>query len=149
MLTRIHAIAGTIGLLTILCFWLTTAVVELGGGIEAIAAVKRGILWGMIVLIPAMAAVGGSGFRLAGSRGGGLVGAKKKRMPFIAVNGLLVLLPSAVYLNHLASAGDFGTAFYGVQTIELLAGAANITLMALNMRDGLRLTGRLGQKRAA
>ena len=149
MLTRIHAIAGTLGLLTILSFWLSTALVELGGSAEAIAVVKRGILWGMIVLIPSMIAVGGSGFQLSLRCSGGLISTKKKRMPFIAANGLLVLLPSAVYLDHLASAGTFGTGFYVVQGVELLAGATNITLMSLNMRDGLRLTGRIGRKRAA
>jgi hypothetical protein len=35
-----------------------------------------------------------------------------------------------------------------VQVIELLAGAANLTLMGLNMRDGLRMSGRLRVGRA-
>jgi len=30
-----------------------------------------------------------------------------------------------------------------VQVIELIAGATNLTLMGLNVRDGLRLSGRL------
>jgi hypothetical protein len=30
-----------------------------------------------------------------------------------------------------------------VQAVELVAGAANILLMSLNIRDGLRLSGRL------
>jgi len=30
-----------------------------------------------------------------------------------------------------------------VQAIELIAGAINLTLMGLNMRDGLRMAGRL------
>jgi len=30
-----------------------------------------------------------------------------------------------------------------VQAVELVAGAINLTLMFLNIRDGLRLTGRL------
>jgi hypothetical protein len=70
------------------------------------------------------------------------VDAKKKRMPLIAANGLLVLLPCALLLNHWAAAGSFGAAFYAVQALELAAGALNLTLMGLNMRDGLRLTGR-------
>jgi hypothetical protein len=32
-----------------------------------------------------------------------------------------------------------------VQTLELAAGTANITLLGLNMRDGLRMKGRLSR----
>jgi hypothetical protein len=31
--------------------------------------------------------------------------------------------------------------FYAVQALELAAGAANITLFGLNMRDGLKMEG--------
>ena len=65
--------------------------------------------------------------------------AKKKRMPFIAGNGLLVLLPAAFFLEARASSGTFDTAFYVVQGVELLAGAANLTMMGLNIRDGRRM----------
>ena len=64
-------------------------------------------------------------------------------MTIIGPNGLFVLLPSAIYLNTLATQGTFGPTFYAVQTLELLAGAVNLTLMGLNIRDGLRATGRL------
>lgn len=76
-------------------------------------------------------------------RQGRLVALKNKRMPFIAANGLLVLMPCAIVLNQWASAGIFDTRFYFVQLIELIAGATNLALMGLNMRDGLRLSGRL------
>ena len=77
------------------------------------------------------------------SRRGRLVDTKKKRMPFIAANGLLVLVPCAIFLNRWAAAGSFDTTFYVVQTIELIAGPINLVLMALNVRDGLRMAGRL------
>jgi hypothetical protein len=54
-------------------------------------------------------------------------------------NGLLVLLPSAYALASMANAGRFDGLFYAVQALELAAGAINITLLALNMRDGVRL----------
>lgn len=76
-------------------------------------------------------------------RQGRLVALKNKRMPFIAANGLLVLMPCAIVLNQWASAGIFDTRFYFVQLIELIAGATKLALMGLNMRDGLRLSGRL------
>ncbi|WP_245911056.1 hypothetical protein [Neisseria iguanae] len=58
-------------------------------------------------------------------------------MPKIALNGLLVLLPCAFYLNRLAQAGEFNGMFYTVQIIELIAGAANLIMMGLNIRDGV------------
>jgi hypothetical protein len=68
--------------------------------------------------------------------------AKKRRMPIIAMNGLLILLPAAWFLSGKASAGEFDSAFYGVQIVELIAGAANLTMMGLNIRDGFKMTGR-------
>ena len=67
-------------------------------------------------------------------------------MPFIATNGLLVLVPCAIVLNRWAAAGSFDTTFYVVQAIELMAGATNLTLMGLNARDGMRMVGRLPQR---
>lgn len=119
-------------------------VVELFGSPQAVAQLKAFIVMpGLWILVPAVAAAGGSGMFLSKSRRGRLVEAKKKRMPFIAVNGLLVLVPCAIFLNRWAAAGTFDTLFYAVQGIELLAGAINLTLMGLNARDGLRLAGRL------
>ncbi|HXX85674.1 MAG TPA: hypothetical protein VEN29_17060, partial [Casimicrobiaceae bacterium] len=47
------------------------------------------------------------------------------------------------FLASKARAGEFDTAFYLVQALELAAGATNITLLSLNLRDGLKLMGRL------
>ncbi|GAA4771875.1 hypothetical protein GCM10023219_18540 [Stakelama sediminis] len=139
----IHPIAGAIALLTIATFWLSTALSEAAGSKEAIVAVKTAIPWGFLLLVPALAATGGTGFSLARGRKVGLVAAKLKRMPFIAANGLLVLIPCALFLASKAKAGEFDMAFYGVQALELIAGAVNLILLCLNMRDGLRMTGRL------
>ena len=148
MKTKIHAIAGAIGFLTIATFWTSTLFSELFGGEEIITSVKNFVLWGMFVLIPAMAVAGGSGFSLSTKRSGRLVDTKKKRMPIIGANGLLVLIPCAFFLASKANSGEFDTAFYAVQGLELLAGAANLTLMSLNIRDGLKMTGRLRQRSA-
>ena len=146
MIRRIHPAAGLLALATILVFWTGTVTAELFGAPEAIAAVKRAILWGLLLLVPAMIAAGATGTLLAGSRVAPLVQAKKKRMPFIALNGVLVLVPSAFTLDHLAAAGSFGTTFVAVQAIELIAGIANITLLTLNARDGFRLGRRSSAK---
>ena len=139
----VHPVAGAIALLTIASFWSSTLISELSGSMEAVVAVKTAIPWGFLLLIPALAAAGGTGFSLVGGRAKGLAATKLKRMPIIAANGLLLLVPSAFFLAWKASAGEFDAAFYGVQAIELVAGAANLVLLGLNMRDGLRMTGRL------
>lgn len=141
---KIHFFAGIFATATIGVFFLSTALIELFGSYEEVAAVKRLIVMpGLFLLVPALAATGGSSFFLSKSRCGRLVDAKKKRMPFIAANGMLVLLPCAIVLNRWASAGSFDAAFYYVQAIELLAGATNLVLMGLNIRDGLKLSGKL------
>ena len=144
MAKRIHLVAGVLATMTIATFFLSTILVEVIGSPEAVARLKSLIVMpGLFVLIPAIAVAGGSGFFLSKSRRGRLVHAKKKRMPLIAANGILVLVPCAIVLAPWASAGTFDTTFYVAQAIELLAGATNLTLMGLNIRDGLRLSGRL------
>jgi len=139
MKAKLHAAFGGLALVTICCFWGSTVVFELFGDHAAIAAVKNAILWGMLVLVPAMAAAGGSGFSLGKGWRNPAVLRKKRRMKIIAANGILVLVPSAVFLANRAAAGEFDWAFAAVQAIELLAGAVNITLLSLNMRDGFAL----------
>lgn len=144
----IHPVAGVLAILTIATFWLSTALSELFASEATVIAVKTAIPWGFLLLIPALAAAGGSGFALAKGRRAGLVGAKLKRMPLIAANGILILIPSALFLASKAGAAEFDTSFYAVQAIELVAGAANITLLGLNMRDGLRIKGWLRRQPA-
>ena len=147
MKSKLHGFFGAIALLCIVTFWVTTLVTELFLDQASIVAVKNAVLTGMWVLIPAMVATGGSGFSLARARRGRLVDVKGRRMRFVAANGLLVLLPSAWVLASWANAGRFDGVFYALQGVELVAGAANMTLLVLNMRDGLRLAGRLSPKR--
>ena len=146
----IHPLAGLVAILTIATFWLSTAISEAFLDLGSVTAVKNAILtvivvktaipWGFILLVPALAATGGSGFFLSKGQRKGLVGAKFKRMPFIAANGLLVLIPAALFLAYKARAGEFDASFYTVQALELIAGAVNITLLGLSMRDGMALT---------
>lgn len=147
MKSRVHAIFGSIAMLCIFAFWTSTLISELFLSQAEIVAVKGLILQAMWILIPAMVATGGSGFALSRGRSGRLVESKKKRMPFIALNGLLVLLPSAVYLHSKAQAGAFDTSFYAIQAVELVAGAINLWLLSKNMYDGLKLAGRLRPKK--
>ena len=139
MKTKIHAFAGALALLTICIFWSATVISELFGDAVAVSAVKNGIVAGMLVLIPSMAIVGASGFSLGKGWKSPAVLRKKRRMKITAANGVLILVPSAVFLASKAGAGEFDAAFVAVQAVELVAGAVNITLLSLNMRDGLAL----------
>lgn len=139
MKAKLHAAAGSVALLTVACFWISTVAAELTGNAETIAMVKAAVLAGMVVLVPAMAIAGASGFSLARGWKNPAVQRKKRRMRIIAANGLLVLVPSAYVLAGWAGQGRFDTAFLAVQALELTAGAVNIVLLALNMRDGLML----------
>jgi len=140
MKPKLHALLGTIALLFIGTFWVSTFVSELFLDAASVTAVKHGILSAMWMLIPAMAATEASGFGLSRGRSGRIIEAKKRRMKIIAGNGIVVLLPSAYALAHMAEAGRFDLPFYIVQVVELLAGAMNIALLTLNMRDGRRLS---------
>lgn len=145
-MNKLHSFTGVMALLIIVTFWIATVVVEILGDFEMISTVKQFILWGMIVLIPALMVAGASGFRLSVKRGGRLVESKKKRMQVIAINGLFVLLPSAIFLASRAVNGDFDVWFYSIQALELVVGAINVTLLGKNMRDGLKINGRLSSR---
>lgn len=139
MLNRIHPLAGILALSTILAFWMATVLSETFGEAATVIAVKTAIPWGFLILIPALAATGGSGFALARERAGTSVERKRRRMAVIAANGLLILVPSALFLSFKAQAGELDGAFFAVQALELIAGAVNLALLGLNLRDGRRL----------
>jgi hypothetical protein len=147
MTRRIHAIAGLLAFSLVATFWIASVASELFGSTASIVLVKTTIPWGFLILVPAIAATGGSGFTLARRRSGAGVGTKLRRMPIIAANGLVVLIPSALYLAAKADASDFDAGFYLVQALELIAGAINLALLGLNIRDGLRLSGKRQPRR--
>lgn len=103
MLSRIHPIAGLIAFLIILTFWTSTVATELLAPHEAVVFVKRAIPWGLFALVPALMLTGATGFRMAKSSSDPRILRKKRRMPYIAGNGILILIPSAIYLSVLAS----------------------------------------------
>lgn len=143
MLKMLHPLAGVIATVTVATFWIASAYSEMFASEAVVRATKMAIPWGFLLLIPALIATGASGTVLAKGRRGGLAEAKARRMQFAAANGLLILLPAALFLASKARVGQFDTSFYTVQLLELAAGAANITLLARNLRDGLKMKGRL------
>ena len=122
MTRALHPVAGGVAILVIAIFWLSTAISELSGSDGFVVLVKTLIPWGFLLLIPALAAAGGTGFALAGGRPVGRTGGR------------------AGGLAAKARSGDFDAAFYGVQAVELVAGAFNLWLLARNAIDGRQMT---------
>lgn len=139
MKTRIHALAGLLAMLIIASFWASTFIAEVFLSQYAVVWVKQHILLALMALIPLLMITGASGFALGKKSENPLIIAKRRRMPFIVFNGLVILVPAAIYLNWKAQTGMFDTGFYTVQVLELLAGATNLLLMAMNARDGLKI----------
>ncbi|OPH38307.1 hypothetical protein [Moraxella lacunata] len=135
-LRTLHKFTAIIATLLIGTFWTSTLISEIFLSEEAVIWVKNAIAYGVFLLMLAMAMTGVSGMKMGAKSKHPKILAKKKRMPMIAVNGLLILLPCAFYLCHKASAGEFDTVFYAVQGVELLAGTVNLRLMFLSMKDG-------------
>ena len=98
MKTFVHPGAGTIAMILIAGFLTATLTSELLLDASAILAVKKAILAGLCLLIPALAITGGSGFSLARGRHSPAIDRKRWRMKIIVANGLLVLLPLAILL---------------------------------------------------
>ncbi len=133
-----HRAMGVFALLIISSFFFSTIVVEMTGTAEQIATVKRFIVYGLVLLIPAMGMTARSGLSMAKNRVNAHIAKKMHRMRLIGMNGLLVLVPCALILNYFAANHEFGPLFVTIQMFELIAGAVNISLMCLMIRDGLR-----------
>jgi hypothetical protein len=142
--TGVHLAAAALAATLLALFLGAALTVALFGSDDAIARVRHFIVApGLYLLVPALAVAGISGFLLSRTRRGGRILARKLRMPFIATNAILVLVPCAILLDAWAAIGAFVPRFYLVQAIELAVGAANFALIALSVRDALRSSGRL------
>lgn len=133
----IHRIAAITATLCIATFFTSTLLVEIFGTKESIQLVKSLIVFpGLFILVPAIATAGATGAAMAKQRRGKVIERKSKRMPIIAFNGIVILIPAAYFLNQWATADEFDSIFYGVQLLELMAGSVNLSLMVLNIKDG-------------
>lgn len=148
LLQTTHAVTAVIAPLLILTFLIATIVAEINGSLALIVMVKRDIAYSLLLLLPTMAALGISGTRLSNHQST-LESTKKLRMAFIAANGVLVLVPCALSLYWLANHGLIDSRFYIIQALELTFGCVNLILIALSIRDGLKLSGHMPKQRAA
>lgn len=135
----VHRASAITGLVLVSIFLAATIASGILGDKAAVLVVKRGIVAGLFVLVPAMATAAATGRHLARTHGERPGTRKSRRTKVIAANAILVLIPAAVFLRHAAESGHFGPAYRLVQALELAAGAVNWGLLLLNVRDGRRL----------
>ncbi|MDO4907991.1 hypothetical protein [Neisseria sp.] len=135
-LRTVHLTAAATAMGLIVLFWTSTVISELFLSYQAVARLKQFIVYAMILMIASMALAGAAGMKMGGKSKHPKISAKRKRMPVIALNGLLVLVPCALFLNGKAGRGEFDGVFHAVQMVELIAGFINMSLMGLSMRDG-------------
>ena len=138
-LRSIHLTGAVVALLAVGTFLVATVAVEVAGDEHLIAAVKEAIARAVFLLAPVMIATGLSGRRLAGKSRATIVVRKMRRMRLVGLNAVVVLIPCALTLARLAADRNFGPSFMALQSVELIAGGVNFTLLAMNMRDGLAL----------
>ena len=136
---RMHAMFGGLAIMVTCAFFGATVIVEVFGSHEQVALVKLRILQAIPLLVLLLAGAGIMGNRAATGWTDPLVSAKRRRMALAAINGLILLIPSAVLLARWSAAGRFDTMFHVVQAIELLAGGTNIVLLSRNALSGMQL----------
>jgi hypothetical protein len=141
-LVTLHGVSGAAALGLVACFWSLALWCELGASAATVVVLRQGILYALPLLVLALATAGASGARLAGRVPGPAARAKLRRMRLAAVNGLLVLIPAAVFLGLRARAGDLSGPFATVQAAELCAGAVNMVLLGRNLAAGLAMRAR-------
>lgn len=146
-IVKAHIISTSIAVVTIGCFFSFSLVAEIMGNQEFIKQIKIGVLYGLPVLLVAMPMLAMTGKKLAGNSKSTIVATKMKRMKFVAFNGV-ILISLAIYLYFRAVNNNIDSTFLGVQIIELLFGAINLTLLGLNIKAGMKLSGRIKRSTA-
>ncbi|MDL1913077.1 MAG: hypothetical protein FDW93_00910 [Bergeyella sp.] len=140
IIVRIHLIATIIAALTIATFFTLSLIAEIKGDKILIKGVKAFILCALPIMVLAMPTLKITGDQLAGKSKNLLVLAKVKRMKWVIVNGmgLMLLAVFLYYRSHYQSIDDI---FFVAQIAEFGLGLTNLTIVILNARDGFQLSG--------
>jgi hypothetical protein len=138
-----HRVCAIGGFIIVCAFFCSTFYAELFGGAKTLYTVKRNIVFLLPLLIFCMAGAVASG-RKAGNVNNEIVRRKMKRMRFVGVNGVLLII-IAIVLYRKADNGSFDSTFWVLQGIEQILGISNIILMVFMIVDGMRLSGRLSK----
>jgi len=139
---KAHLIASVVAVLTITTFLSLSLIAEIRGDETFIKTVKAFILYGLPVLIFTMPALKITGEKLAGKSTNPLVLEKVKRMKIVVINGVGLIL-FAIFLFYRSHYKAIDDIFLVAQTLEFGLGLANLSLIILNVRSGLKLSGKL------
>jgi len=145
-LVKIHIIATAIAALTIATFFISSLAAEINGSETRIRDVKRAILYALPVMLIAMPALGITGNKLAGKSQNPIVVAKRKRMKFVFLNGM-GLITLACFLYYRSHYQTIDNTFLVARVAELALGMTNLIFIALNIKSGFQLSGRLKKKK--
>lgn len=140
-IVKAHFIAAITATLTIVTFFTLSLIAEIRGNEDFIRGVKAFILYALPVMILAMPILKLTGDKLAGKSKSPLIALKAKRMKFVLVNGMM-LISLAIFLYYRSHYQQIDDIFLIAQIAEFAFGLANLTLIALNAKDGFQLSGR-------
>lgn len=139
-LVRIH-LSGAVGALALIStFLVSSAVTEMAGNAADVHSLRQWIVFGLPLLIGCLAAAALTGRRLARKSRAAVIRRKQRRMQAVAALGIVVLVPCALILDALTASASVSAVVTGLELTEMLAGALNLTLLLLNVRDGRRLS---------
>lgn len=138
----VHLVATIVATMTIAVFFTSSLIAEISGDHDFIRSVKAFILYALPVMILAMPALKITGDKLAGKSKNPTILAKAKRMKFVVVNGI-GLVTLAIFLYYRSHYQSIDNVFLTAQIAEFALGLANLTLIVLNARNGMQLSGRI------
>ena len=141
-IVTIHLIATIGAVLTISTFFTISMIAEIRGDEDYIRSVKAFILYALPVMILAMPTLKITGDRLAAKSINSLISAKAKRMKLVMVNGM-ILISLAVFLYYRSHYQQIDNIFLTAQIAEFIFGLLNLTLIFINAKTGMQLSGKL------
>ncbi len=141
-LVTIHLIATIVAVLAISTFFTISLIAEIKGNDDFIRSVKAFILYALPIMVLAMPTLKITGDKLAGKSKSPLVLAKIKRMKLVLVNGM-ILISLAIFLYYRSHYQQIDNVFLIAQITEFAFGLFNLSLIFMNAKAGMQLSGKL------
>lgn len=139
-LKLLNRIASITAFLMIICFMTSSLVSEFIGDHILIAAVKRTILYALLLLIICMILTAISERKLTILYPNNFYELRRvRRIKWIGLNGAIFLTPLAIVLNYLAQNDRIDTTFYLLQFLEITCGLINIFLFIKMFVEGKKI----------
>lgn len=141
-LVTVHLIATIVAVLTISTFFTISMIAEIRGDEDFIRSVKTFILYALPIMILAMPALKLTGDKLAGKSKSPLIAVKAKRMKLVMMNGI-ILVSLAIFLYYRSNFQQIDGIFLTAQIAEFAFGLFNLSLIFMNAKAGMQLSGKL------